>query len=145
MLAPLCLFWAMWKERNMITFDNEELSIYRMKNSFVCSFWSWTKLYIDEGPLPLIDFFDWLGFRWGWVRFFVSPLLFCFFLLALVVYFLYALGWPLGALYSSFIKFTCAFTYIKKKNLFNCQYLDRFANLLMVKVADFSYNFIILI
>ena len=42
-------------------------------------------------------------------------------------------------------KFTCAFTYIKKKNLFNCQYLDRFANLLMVKVADFSYNFIILI
>ena len=47
----------------MITFDNEELSIYRMKNSFVCSFWSWTKLYIDEGPLPLIDFFDWLGFR----------------------------------------------------------------------------------
>ena len=63
MLAPLCLFWMVWKERNRITFDNEELSIHRMKNSFVCSVWSWTKLYIDERPLPLINFFDWLGSR----------------------------------------------------------------------------------
>ena len=58
MLAPLCLFWAVWKERNRIAFNNKELSIHRMKNYFVCSFWSWTKLFIDYGPLPLIDFFD---------------------------------------------------------------------------------------
>ena len=45
--APLCLFWMVWKERNRINFDNEELSIHRMKNSFVCSFWSWTKLLIN--------------------------------------------------------------------------------------------------
>ena len=32
-----------------------------MKNSFVCNFWSWTKSVINEGPLPLINFFDWLG------------------------------------------------------------------------------------
>ena len=53
----------MWKEGNRITLDNEELSIHRMKNSFVCSFWYWTKLYIVDGPLPLIDFCDWLGSR----------------------------------------------------------------------------------
>ena len=44
MLASLCRFWAVWKERNRIAFDNEELSLHRMKNSFVHSFWSWTKL-----------------------------------------------------------------------------------------------------
>ena len=62
-VAPLCLFWMVWKERNKIVFDNEELPIQRMRNSFVCSFWSWTKLFIDERPLPLINFFDWLGSR----------------------------------------------------------------------------------
>ena len=62
-IAPLCLFWMVWKERNRIAFNNEELSIQRMKNSFVCSFWSWTKLFIDERPLSLINFFDWLGSR----------------------------------------------------------------------------------
>ena len=62
-LTLLCLFWAVWKERNRIAFNNEEFSVHRLKNSFVCSFWSWTKLYIDVGPLPLIDFFDWLGSR----------------------------------------------------------------------------------
>ena len=63
MLAPLCLFWGVWKERNEIAFNNEELSIHWTNNSFVRSFWSWTKLYIDDGPLLLIDLFDWLGSR----------------------------------------------------------------------------------
>ena len=61
--APSCIFWAVWKERNRIVFYNEELSIHRVKNSFVCNFWSWTKLYIVDGPLPLINFCDWLGSR----------------------------------------------------------------------------------
>ena len=26
MTAPLCPFWAVWKERNRIAFENEELS-----------------------------------------------------------------------------------------------------------------------
>ena len=39
--APLCLFWTVWKERNVIVFDNEVLSIQRMKNSFVCNLFSW--------------------------------------------------------------------------------------------------------
>ena len=43
-VAPLCLFWQVWKERNKIAFDNEELSIHRLKNSFVCNIWSWTMI-----------------------------------------------------------------------------------------------------
>ncbi|RVX20512.1 Transposon TX1 uncharacterized 149 kDa protein [Vitis vinifera] len=27
--APLCLFWAVWMERNRITFDNEDFSVHR--------------------------------------------------------------------------------------------------------------------
>ena len=63
MLAPLCLFWVVWKERNRIAFINEEFLVHRLKYSFVCSLWSWTKLYIDVVPLSLIDCFDWLGSR----------------------------------------------------------------------------------
>ncbi|RVW52364.1 hypothetical protein CK203_072021 [Vitis vinifera] len=33
--TPLCIFWVVWKERNRIAFDNEKLSIHRLKNSFV--------------------------------------------------------------------------------------------------------------
>ena len=62
-LALLCLFWVVWKERNVITFDKEEFLVHRLKHCFVCSLWSWTKLYIDVCPLSLIDFFDWLGSR----------------------------------------------------------------------------------
>ena len=36
----LCLFWMVWKEINRIAFENEELSIQRMKYSFICNFWS---------------------------------------------------------------------------------------------------------
>ena len=47
----------------MIAFENEDLSIQRMKYSFVCNRWSWSKPCIEVGPLPLINFFYWLGFR----------------------------------------------------------------------------------
>ena len=63
MATPLCLFWSIWKERNRIAFENEDLSIQRMKYSFVCNRWSWSKPCIEVGPLPLINFFYWLGFR----------------------------------------------------------------------------------
>ena len=38
MVASFCLFWTVWKERNRIAFDDEELLIHMMKNSFLCSF-----------------------------------------------------------------------------------------------------------
>ena len=87
--APLCLFWAVWKERNRIAFDNEEFSIHRLKNSFVCYLWSWTKSVVNEGPLPLLSFFDWLGASWGMVLYL---LFFCLCLKVSLVYPLYAFG-----------------------------------------------------
>ena len=34
MAAPLCLFWSVWRERNTIVFDEEDISMHRMKFSF---------------------------------------------------------------------------------------------------------------
>ena len=61
--ALLCLFWAVWMERNRIAFDNEDFSVHRLKNSFVCNLWVWTKTIVNEGPLTLPSFFYWLGAR----------------------------------------------------------------------------------
>ena len=80
-LWPIIFLWVKiyWfkAERNRIAFENEELLIHGMKNSFICNFWSWTKPFIDEGPLPLINFFYWLGSRWGLVSF-LYPFFFLF-------------------------------------------------------------------
>ena len=42
--APLCLLWAVWCERNRVGFDNETFSMYKLKNSFIFSFWSWANV-----------------------------------------------------------------------------------------------------
>ena len=47
-MTPLCIFWTVWKERNMLAFGNEELSLQRLKNSFVCNLWSWVRVSIVE-------------------------------------------------------------------------------------------------
>ena len=31
MVAPLCIFWLVWKERNRVAFESEDLSIQRVK------------------------------------------------------------------------------------------------------------------
>ena len=59
--SPLCLFWVVWKARNKITFDDKVFSIQRLKSTFVYFLWSKTKLFIDDCPLTLVIFFDWLG------------------------------------------------------------------------------------
>ena len=41
MAAPLYLIWAIWKERNIIVFENANLSLHRLKTTFVLSIWSW--------------------------------------------------------------------------------------------------------
>ena len=45
----------------MIVFYNVELSIQRMKNFFVYNLWSWSGVVIDEGPLSLFSFINWVG------------------------------------------------------------------------------------
>ena len=67
--TPLCIFWTVWKKRNLIVFDNEELLIQRLKNSFVYNPWSWSRMSVDMCSISLVSFIDWLGSKWGQVMF----------------------------------------------------------------------------
>ena len=59
--SPLCLFWTVWKARNKVASEEEELSIQRLKSSFVYFLWSETKLSIKDGPSTLVDFVGWVA------------------------------------------------------------------------------------
>ena len=58
---PLCLFWTVWKARNKIVFDNEMFSFQMLKRDFVCFLWLESELFIEDCPLTLVSFFEWLG------------------------------------------------------------------------------------
>ena len=60
-MTPLCIFWSVWKERNLLAFGNEELSLHRLKYSFVCNLWSWVRASVVLSPSSLVSFLDWLG------------------------------------------------------------------------------------
>ena len=51
---PLCIFWTVWKVRNKIAFEDDVLSIQRLKSSFIYFLWSETKLFIKDGPPSLV-------------------------------------------------------------------------------------------
>ena len=61
--ASLCLFWIVWCERNRVTFDNEAFSAYRLKNSFICNFWSWSNVFSGDRDMSLLDFLTLRGYR----------------------------------------------------------------------------------
>ena len=48
------LLWAVWKERNRVTFDNLNFSSYRIKHSFISSITSWAG-HLNEGKYPLVN------------------------------------------------------------------------------------------
>ena len=60
-MTPLCIFWSVWKERNLLAFGNEVLSLQRLKHSYVCNMWSWVRVFIVLSPRSLVNFFEWLG------------------------------------------------------------------------------------
>ena len=62
---PLHIFWTVWKATNQMAFDDNMLSTQKLKYSFAYSLWSETKLFIDDYPLTLVNFIDWLGSYWG--------------------------------------------------------------------------------
>ena len=66
---------TIWKERNNISFDDEKNSIHRLKHSFLCNIWTWSKLFLVFSPPSVVDFVDWLGLLWEG-RCFLLPLYF---------------------------------------------------------------------
>ena len=46
------------KERNLLEFGNEELSLQRLKFSFVCNLWSWVRVSIDLSHFSLVSFIN---------------------------------------------------------------------------------------
>ena len=72
LVTPLCIFWTVWKERNLLAFDNDDLSIQRLKNYFVCNLWSWSRVSVDMSPISLVSFIDWLNSKQGYVMIFTS-------------------------------------------------------------------------
>ena len=62
-VGSLCIFWTVWKARNSIAFEDDVLSIQRLKSSFVFLLWSETNLFIKDGPSTLVGFLDWVGSR----------------------------------------------------------------------------------
>ena len=43
MMAPLCLFWTLWKERNGRTFNDVEQSDQAIKSAFLYTFGNWAR------------------------------------------------------------------------------------------------------
>ena len=60
-VAPLCLFWSIWREENRRAFENCASLDQTIKSSILYLFWDWVRLYIGDGFMLLIDFVDWLG------------------------------------------------------------------------------------
>ena len=60
-VAPLYLFWSIWRERNRRAFENCESLDETIKSSFLYLFWDWIRLHIRDESMSLLDFVDWLG------------------------------------------------------------------------------------
>ena len=56
-MTLLCIFWSVLKERNLLAFGNEELSLQKVKYSFICNLWSWVRVFIVLSPSSFVSFF----------------------------------------------------------------------------------------
>ena len=57
-MTPLCIFWLVWKEMNLLAFGNEEFLLQKLKYSFVCNLWSWVRVSMVLNPSSLVSFLD---------------------------------------------------------------------------------------
>ena len=64
-MAPLCIFWSVWKERNRLAFGDEDLSLQRLKYSFVCNLLFWVRGSLAESLSSLVSFVDWIDSQLG--------------------------------------------------------------------------------
>ena len=55
--APLCLFWIVWQNRNMVVFENRATSYQRTKIIFLSKLWSLANIHSVDNTNSLVDFF----------------------------------------------------------------------------------------
>ena len=55
------VFFTIWRIRNKIAFEDEELSMPKLKSYFVYFPWSESKACITDGSSTLVGFIDWLS------------------------------------------------------------------------------------
>ena len=60
-VAPLCIFWSIWRKGNRRAFEDKECLDQTFKSSFLYLFWDWVTVYIEDSITSLIDFVNWLG------------------------------------------------------------------------------------
>ena len=58
--APYVFYGRCGRQGIEFAFEDNILSIQRLKSSFVCFIWPGTEKFIKDGPLTLIGFIDWL-------------------------------------------------------------------------------------
>ena len=61
--APLCLFWTVWHNRNMLVFENRATSDQRTKFIFLSKLWSLANTHSVDNTNSLVDLLTWLGCR----------------------------------------------------------------------------------
>ena len=61
--APICLFWTVWHNRNMLVFENRVTSDQRTKFLFLSKLWTLANTHSVEKMNSLVDFLTWLGSR----------------------------------------------------------------------------------
>jgi hypothetical protein len=57
-LAPLCLMWTVWRERNSRTFEDEKKSADQLLGSFVESLFDWSRAGGFTTAKTVHDFVD---------------------------------------------------------------------------------------
>ena len=60
-VAPLCIFWSIWRERNRRAFEDKECLDQSFKSSFLYLFCDWVRVYMGDSITSLIEFVDWLS------------------------------------------------------------------------------------
>ena len=61
--APVCLFWTVWHNRNMLVFENRATSDQRTKFLFLSKLWTLANTHSVDKTNSLVDFLTWLGSR----------------------------------------------------------------------------------
>jgi len=57
-IAPLCLMWSIWRERNARCLEDREKTKEELKNILIKSLFSWTEVYNISHSFNVFEFVD---------------------------------------------------------------------------------------